>query len=172
MKYQISYYSPNGYAEYLANELCRVLPRNTVHHDLTKDDSILADTQIVGFEMNRAEQNAIPFMVLEYLSNLEEKIIFLYATVPFEPNEQVCKRLENSIIPFLTDECDYRGLYLCAAQPSDALMGDLNGLVMSQPDNIRAQQWLKQCGAAKGHPNKTDAAKLCQHAVKLLELDR
>ena len=172
MKFQISYYSPNGHVEYLANELCRVLPRNTILHDLTKDDSILADTQIVGIEMNGTKLDAIPFMVLDYLSNLEGKIIFLYATVPFEPNEQVCKRLENSIIPFLPDECDYRGLYLCAAQPSDALMGDLNRLVMSQPDNIRAQQWLKWCGAAKGHPNKTDAAKLCQHTVKILELDQ
>ena len=109
MQYQVSYLSPNGHAETLANAFCRILPRDTYVSSLVENAPANADVQLVGFEMGGTKLDAIPFKVLEYLEGLDGKIIALFATVPFQPNEAVRNKLNNSVIPFLPDECDYRG---------------------------------------------------------------
>lgn len=171
MQYQISYLSPNGHAETLANAFCRILPRDTHVSSLEENAPAYADVQLVGFEMGGYNLDAIPFKVLEYLENLDGKVIFLFGTVPFQPNEAVRNKINNSVIPFLPDECDYRGLYLCSAQPSEVLMRDLRNVVSSQPDNTRAKHWLEQCEKAKGHPDADDLKKGCHFMRHALELD-
>lgn len=171
MQYQISCFSPNGHAETLANAFCQMLPRDTRICNLEEDTVPCADIQLVGFDMGGTNLDAIPFRVIEYLEALEEKIIFLFATVPFQPNNVVQNRINNSVIPFLPEECDYRGLYLCAAQPSASLMQDLRTITARQPDNSRARHWLERCEKAIGHPDSLDVQKGCQFAAHVLELD-
>ena len=171
MQYQISYLSPNGHAETIANAFCRMLPGDTYVADLEEDGTAYADVQLVGFEMGGTKLDAIPFKVLEYLENLDGKVFFLFATVPFQPNEAVRNKVNNSVIPFLPDECDYRGLYLCAAQPPESLVRDLRNVIASQPDNTSAKHWLEQCKKAQGHPDTDDLKKGCQFMRHALELD-
>ena len=171
MQYQISYLSPNGHAETIANAFCRMLPGDTYVANLEDEGAAYADVQLVGFEMGGTKLDAIPFKVLEYLEGLDGKIIFLFATVPFQPNDAVRNKVNNSVIPFLPDECDYRGLYLCAAQPPESLVRELRNLIASQPDNIRAKHWLEQCEKATGCPNGDDLKKGCQFMRHVLELD-
>lgn len=171
MQYQISYYSPNGYAETLANAFFQMMPRDTGVSNLEKEVTPYADIQLVGFDMGGTNLDAIPVSVMEYLEKLEGKVIFLFATVPFQPNDYVRSRVDNSVIPFLPDECDYRGLYLCSAQPSSSLLQGLKHLVSHQPNNARAKHWLERCQDAVGHPDETDIQKGCQFACHVLELD-
>lgn len=171
MQYQISYLSPNGHAETLAKAFSRILPGNTIAFDLEEDGTAYADVQLVGFELGGTRCDAIPFKVLEYLEALNGKIVFLFATVPFQPNDAVRNRVNNSVIPFLPDECDYRGLYLCPAQSPESLVRDLQNVIASQPENTRARYWLEQCEKAKGHPNAEDLRKGCQFMRHVLELD-
>ena len=171
MQYQISYYSPNGHAETLANAFCQMLPHDTYISNLEEEDVPYADIQLVGFDMGGTNLDAIPFKVIEYLEKLDGKAIVLFATVPFIPNEAVEGRIHNSVLPFLPDECDFRGLYLCGAEPSNTLLQDLRRLVSQQPENTRAKHWLEHCERAVGHPDRNDVLKACQFMRHVLELN-
>lgn len=171
MQYQISYFSPNGHAETLVNAFCQMLPHDTYVSNLEEESTPYADVQLVGFDMGGTNLDAIPFKVIEYLEKLEGKIIFLFATVPFHANDNVRSRINKSVIPFLPEECDYRGLYLCSAEPSNALLNDLNNVISHNPNNTRAKQWLELCQKATGHPDRTDVQRGCQFARHVLELD-
>lgn len=171
MQYQISYFSPNGHGEKLVNAFCRMLPPDTYISNLEEADTPCADVQLVGFDMGGTNLGAIPFKVIEYLEKLDGKVIFVFTTVPFVPNEAVEGRIHNSIIPFLPDECDFRGLYLCGAEPSNVLLQDLRRLVSQQPENTRAKHWLERCEMAVGRPDNTDVHKACQFMKHVLELD-
>ena len=50
MQYQISYFSPGGYAESLAKAFCRHLPGDTYVSSLEQEDTPYADIQLVGFD--------------------------------------------------------------------------------------------------------------------------
>lgn len=171
MQYQISYFSPNGYGETLANAFCQILPHDTCVSNLEEEDTPCAEVQLVGFDMGGTNLDAIPFKVIEYLEKLNGKVIFLFATVPFIPNEAVEGRIHNSVLPFLPDERDFRGLYLCGAEPSNTLLQDLRRLVSQQPENTRAKHWLERCERAVGHPDRNDVLKACQFMRHVLELD-
>ena len=171
MQYQISYFSPNGYGETLANAFCQILPHDTYVSNLEEEDTPCAEVQLVGFDMGGTNLDAIPIKVIEYLEKLDGKVIFLFATVPFQPNDHVRERINNSVIPFLPDDCDYRGLYLCSAQPSETLLRDLKMLASQQPDNARAKHWLERCQNAVGHPDRADVVNGCKFAAHVLELD-
>lgn len=171
MQYQISYFSPHGSAETLANAFCQMLPCDTYVSNLEEELTPYADIQLVGFDLGGTNLDAIPVAVMEYLDKLEGKTIFLFATVPFKPNDYIRSRVDNSVIPFLPDECDYLGLYLCSAQPSAPLLQGLKHLVSHQPSNTRAKHWLERCQEAVGHPDDTDIQKGCQFARHVLELD-
>ena len=121
--------------------------------------------------MGVSRLDAIPFKLLEYLEELDGKIIFLFATVPFQPNEAVRNKINNRVIPFLPDAGDYRRLYLCAAPLPESLVRDIRNVIAAQPDNTRAMHWLEQCEKAKGHPDTEDIKKGCLFVRHVLELD-
>ena len=170
MQYQISYYSPNGHAETLANAFSRILPGDTYISNLEEEDTPFADVQLVGYEYVGTNLNAIPLCVMEYLDKLEEKTIFLFATIPFLPNDTVERHVHNNVTAFVPYHCDFRGLYLCGAQPSDVLLQDLKGIVSRQPENTRAQHWLDRCERAVGHPDRTDIQNACQFLEHVLKV--
>lgn len=148
-----------------------MLPHDTYISNLEEECVTYADIQLVGFDMGGTNLDAIPFKVIEYLEKLDGKAIFLFATVPFIPNEAVEGRIHNSVLPFLPDECDFRGLYLCGAEPSNTLLQDLRRLVSQQPENTRAKHWLERCERAVGHPDRNDVLKACQFMRHVLELN-
>lgn len=171
MQYQISYLSPNGHAEKLAQAFRRVLPGDTRTANLEEGSNACADVQLIGFEIGGTKVDVIPFRVLEYLEGLEGKVILLFATVPFQPNDAVRNRVNNAVLPFLPDECDYRGIYLCAAQPPQTLVRDLRSVLSAQPEHDRAKFWLEQCEKAQGHPDAEDLKKGCQFMLHALQSD-
>lgn len=171
MQYQISYYSPNGHAEILVNAFCQMLPRDTHVSNLEEEMTPCADIQLVGFDIGGSNLDAIPFKVMEYLEQLEGKTILLFATVPFAPNDYVRSRVDHAVMPFLPDECDYLGLYLCSAQPPATLIAELKNVISHHPENGRAKHWLEQCEKAVGHPDRSDVQKACQFARHALRLD-
>lgn len=170
MQYQISYFSPGGYAESLAKAFCRHLPGDTYVSSLEQEDTPYADIQLVGFDFAGTSLNAVPLSVMEYLDKLEEKTIFLFATLPFQPNDALERRIYNNLLAFLPRQCDFRGLYLCAAQPPEALLEELKAVISQQPENSRAQYWLARCREAVGHPDKADLQGACQFMKHVLQL--
>lgn len=171
MQYQITYFSPHGSAETLVNAFCQMLPCDTYVSNLEEESIPYADIQLVGFDLGGSNLDAIPLAVMEYLEKLEGKTILLFATVPFAANDYIKSRVDHAVMPFLPDECDCLGLYLCSAQPPAALLAELENIISHHPENGRAKHWLEQCEKAVGHPDRSDVQKACQFARHVLRLD-
>ena len=170
MQHQITYLSPGGHAEMFAEAFCEILPRSTAMERLDRNPSIDADIHLVGFELNTISLNAIPGEVINFLDELDNKIIFLFATVPFAVNDSVSRQIHNRMISYLPRDCDYRGMYLSPAAPSDALLCELKRLCRNEPQNERAKAWLERCEKAQRRPNNRDVQKAVQFMKHVLEI--
>lgn len=168
MQYQITYFSPAGHAKKLAVAFQSILPPETPNLSLDKNTSPDADVHLVGFDFKQTDPKTIPNEVSVFLKRLEHKTIFLFATVPFQLNDVVERGVSNIVTPALPHECDYRGLYLCSAQPPDALLQNLEEAMNQNPNNARAKYWHERCLSAIGHPDKDDIKKGCQFANHVL----
>lgn len=170
MQYQISYFSPSGHTEKMTAALEKILPPNTVTVDLNKETETSGEIHIIGFELG-SKLDAIPYKVLDFLEKLDEKVILLFCTCPVQPMESIKERTERAIIPFLPDDCDYRGLYMCRGQVPERFQAELDRIAKTQPDNDNVRVWINQCKKSEGHPNDEDARNLCQFAAEVLELN-
>ena len=171
MRYQITYYSPCGYAKLLADAFYEALPYDTYVSNLEKKTLPWADIQLIGFELNGINLEMIPFKVIEYLEILDKKKILLFVTVPFQYNDSIKGRIEKYILPFLSDNCDYLGMYLCSAQPSQTLVDDVKKIIEQQPDNENINYWLELCQSASGHPDREDIQNGCEFIKNILTLE-
>lgn len=170
MQYQISYFSPKGHAKTLVDAFCQLLPKATDVSNLTEAPKPTGDVQLVVFDLTRTNLKCIPTCVAEYLHKLEGKIIALFATVPFLPNYPEEQYLHNHLLSFLPRECYFRGLFLCGAEPSDALLSNLKLIISHRPEHTEATHWLDRCEKAKGRPDSQDVQKATQFLKHVLEL--
>lgn len=171
MNYQISYISPAGHAEVLAETFGRILPRGTMIVNLEREEAVAdAEVHLIGFELT-GNSDAIPFAILEYLEQLEDKSILFFVTSPFEPNDKLKDSIERKLLPFLPESCDYRGMFVCYGEVSKEMMRDLRNRLSQQPDNERGQELLHTFNESVGHPDKADARQGCSFIINALELN-
>lgn len=171
MQYQISYLSPRGYVQELTEEFLELLPKNTTVQRLDREPSTDADVHLVGFEFGGTDLNAIPFDVIDFLDKLDNKVIFLFAAVPFQIDETITRSGHNKVIPFLPRDCDNRGLYLFPCHPPESLLKELRQVCQEQPENARAKLWLSRCEKAMDKPGNREFLKAKQFARHVLDLD-
>lgn len=170
MQYQISYYSPLGHAEKMATAFEKMLPPDTLTINLDEESDVCGEIHMIGLELG-SKLDAIPYKVLEFLEKLDEKIIFLFATCPIQATESVKERVERALVPFLPEDCDYRGLFMCRGQASGRFVMELENFAQQQPYNEKAKVWLAQCKKSEGHPNREDVRQACSFAAEVLELN-
>ena len=109
--------------------------------------------------------------MMELLDQLEEKTVLIFATCPFQADQNAKDQLERSLQPFLPDSCDYRGLYLCTGEASQQLLSKLQTVCQQNPEDQRASTLLENCKASAGHPDEDDIMQACLFVTKELELD-
>lgn len=170
MQYQISYFSPLGHAEKISAALEKILPADTLTINLEDVSEVCGEIHLIGFELG-SKLDAIPYKVLEHLEKLDEKIIFLFATCPVQVTDSIKELVERSLVPFLPEDCDYRGLYMCRGQVSERFMTELETITQQHPYNEKAKMWLAQCKKSEGHPNREDIRQACRYAAESLELN-
>ena len=170
MKYQISYLSPSGSCKKLAEAFEDILEDVSVT-DLKYDQNAQGEVLLVGFEMNEYSFRAIPYEVMEILDQLEGHTVLLFATCPFQTEQSVRAQLERIILPFLPDDCDYRGLFLCTGQASEALLANVRALAEKRPEDEKVNALLKNCEESSGHPDEEDIMQACLFVTRELELD-
>lgn len=170
MKYQISYLSPSGNCGKLADAFADIL-EDVYLADLQYDSDVQGDIILVGFEINESRFKTIPYEVMEILDQLEEKTVLLFATCPFEADQSTVDQLEQAVLPFLPDNCDYRGFFVCAGQASQQLVSHLQELSAKYPQDQRTRALLQSCMAAAGHPDEDDIMKACLFVTKELDLE-
>jgi flavodoxin len=159
MNYEVAYLSHSGNTAILAQEIARLLSDEAVHlTDLSRGEpSQNADVYLVGFGVNRGR---VPVKIMDVLESAEGKTILLFVTCGMEPTEAYKASVERKILPFLPDQCNYRGIFLCAGEFPDEVVRNLPELLRQQPDNPQAQLLAQHHQKTSGHPNAEDLAHL------------
>lgn len=170
MKYQISYLSPAGSCVKLAEAFADILEDACIV-DLACDDELNGEIHLIGFEVNEINFKAIPYEIMALLDQLESKTILLFATCPFHADQSMKEKLERILTPFLPENCDYRGLFLCTRQASDSLLANVRMLAAKRPEDENARALLKSCEATAGHPTEEDIMQACLFVTRELELE-
>lgn len=156
MEYQISYFSPLGNAKKLADVFAESLPADTCVVDISMDDIESAQYNILGFELNESNFRAIPYRVLEALDQMEGSAVAVYVTSLLKPDKAMEDQVERVLMPFIPDNIDYKGLWMCAGQASTALLRNIEHLISQKPDDANAQAMQRSAQATIGHPDEED----------------
>ncbi len=154
MQYQIGYLNTYGNAEILATKIEQYLPigSSTMTDIATEPLSGTADVFLVCFEMTR---EAVPLEIMEALELLEGKRIALFVLCAAK-TENEKRDVERSLIPFLPDRCDYKGLFTCMGQMPSAIKNSVDEILSTQPENPQAIVLDRIYHQSLGHPDEED----------------
>ncbi len=168
MRYEIAYLSNTGNTAKLAKGLAAMLPREeTVLTDLSREEALgTSDLCFVGFGINR---EVIPMEIIEALERMEGKRILLFVTCGLEPTERYRASVERRLLPFLPDDCDYKGLFLCAGGFSEDMIETITRSLRKNPDNAQARTLYEAHKRSHGHPNEEDLDALWDFVQDSLE---
>lgn len=155
MKYEIAYLSSSGNTALLARTIAAMFPAEEAQlTDMAREEIFpAADVYFIGFGVNRA---AVPLKVMEALEYTGGKRALLFVTCGMEPTDDYKAQIEQKVLPFVPDDCDYRGLYLCAGQFPEEVERSLRETFQQNPDNAQTKRLLENCRKACGHPNGAD----------------
>ena len=121
-------------------------------------------------ELGFADLDRLPLNVANYLAAMSGKTIFLFATVPFQADDVQISRIHKSVAGALPHECDYRGMYISPAQPSQMLLEGFRHAAQVKPHSTRIRHWLRRCELAVERPNEKDFDDFICFAAHVLDL--
>ena len=154
MKYQIAYTNRYGNAGVLAKEIMKILPsKSTDVMDLSYCEiSSDADVYLIGFEI---VLDTLPLNIINILEKLEGKTVLCFATCGVATTENQ-ERIKRTILPFLPDECDYRGLFVCPGQIPANVMDTTQKVLDKDPENKLAKTMMEGFQRSMNHPDMED----------------
>ena len=155
MKYAVIYLSETGNTEELAKNVFVSLPGD--------------DKKIVNAEkmtaLPRAEQYFIGFPVknrncgieiLDILEQLEGAKIALFASCGLPATEKYKQYVENAVRPWINDDCEYLGFFLCQGKASEKFREKLEAETGYSSEELDRIMEL-----ASAHPDDSDIDALC-----------
>jgi flavodoxin len=161
-KYQIDYIDDSAATTKIATEIAKKL--NAKLLNLSKDDKNYdADIHIIGFHTNK---DTIPIDVLDYIENLEGKQILFYICDYFDASGDHRDKLEKRLLPFLPDECEYQGMFLCLEEMPSSTIDKISQLQKSNIDDEKIQFLIDKYNNAKGRPDEVDIYKLFNFIIE------
>lgn len=163
MKYEIAYVSLSGNTEKIAHGIADRFPvKDTIVTDLTHEKmSKKADVYLLGFGVNKG---TMPLKIMEALEELHGKKIMFFITCGMEPEKQYRDMIESKITPFLPEDCDYRGMFMCQGKFPDNVLAAAKKKLQEEPGNKYAEQIILDDELSNTHPNETDY----DHAYKYI----
>ena len=169
MKYQVAYLNVYGNAKILADAIVDTLPPDSTECvDLScqelYDD---ADVYLIVFEMMRS---AIPLDIMDAMENLGGKSILCFAACGAEHWGDK-DHIEQSMFPFLPDECDYCGLFVCPGHVPVNILNSMQQSLQEQPENTRAMAILEDYRWSTGHPDAEDIDDLRRFIGEHIRMD-
>ncbi len=160
MTYEIDYFSLTGNTRKLADGISQSLfaDKAPVIDLAAEETSADADVYLVGFGL---KNGVVPYPIMECLESLEGKTILFFVTCGMEPNDEYRQHIERKLAPFMPEQYDYRGMFLCLGQfPQEAMEKARQVSAFSQAD-AKTEAFLKYCREADGHPSQQDIAQAC-----------
>lgn len=155
MKFEIAFVSLSGNTEDLAHGIADNLPHDkTFVTDLSHEDITgKADVYLIGFGVNKG---TVPLKIMEVLDELHGKTILFFITAGMEPTHEYRDAVERQILPFMPDDCDYKGMFMCHGKFPEQVLQAANNKLYEEPDNRFAKRILQEAELSNGHPNQTD----------------
>ena len=92
---------------------------------------------------------------MDVLENLEGKTILCCVTCGMALRESK-DSIEHNLLPFLPDECDYRGLFFCPGQIPASVMETVQTALDENPENQQAKVMLEAFQHSMNHPDTED----------------
>lgn len=169
MNYQVVYESRSGNTKTVAEAVMGVLPESSTELvDINAGSpSRDADVYCIGYGVH---SRICSLKLLEFIELLTDKRILLFATCGMEPTEEYRKLLERNIQPFLPDNCDYRGMFLCQGTiPEEGIT-----MLRSHMKRTKGEDTLHQLdeliACAQTHPDRSDLDAVRQFVKTALKL--
>lgn len=161
MKYEIAYLNLSGSAETMAYGIADHLPmEETIVTDLSYESLAgRADTCIIGFDITKT---TIPFKIMDALDEAEGKRLLFCVTCGMKPSENYRAALEKELAPFLPDDCDYQGIFLCRGTFPEEMVDSAKTMLAENPDHPSAKRILQEAEESQGHPNQEDIENACR----------
>ena len=155
MKIEIAFVSLSGNTENLAHGIADNLPHDkTFVTDLTHEDITgKADAYLIGFGVNKG---TVPLKIMDVLDELHGKKIMFFVTCGMEPVREYRDAVEKKLLPFLPDDCEYLGLFMCQGEFPNNVLSAARNKLSEEPDNKYAQRILDDAELSAGHPNEMD----------------
>jgi flavodoxin len=157
MRYEIAYVSKSGNTEHLAYGIADNLSDNrTVITDLASEKITgKAEIYLLGFGVNKG---IIPISLIDTLEELHNKKVVFFVTSGIEPTEEYKHSIEKKVLPFLSDDCDYRGMFMCYGKWSEDILQKAKNMLITDPENQTMKKFLNETDNAANHPDKNDFA--------------
>ena len=168
MDYQMAYFNVYGNAGVLADEIQAILAGAELVDLNRQEISYDADVYLLVFEITQA---AIPLKIMDVMENLEGKTILCCVICGMALHESK-DSIEHNLLPFIPDECDYRGMFFCPGQIPASVMETVQTALDENPENQRARVMLEAFQHSMNHPDTDDLRELrrfifvCQWGVK------
>lgn len=167
MRYEIAYVSQSGNTEKLAYGIFdKLSDKTTMITDLSHEDITgKAEIYLLGFGVNKG---TVPLSVMDALDELHGKKIIFFLTSGVEPTESYRKTIEKKLLPFIPDDCEYKGLFMCYGKWSENILRKVQEALDEEPGNQTAMKVLEESKKATSHPNEADfseAVKFIRHTV-------
>lgn len=158
MKYDVAYVSQSGNTKALARAAARMLPGRARLTDLKEEELPRdGDIYLMGYGVNRG---AVPVEIMDALEQVEGKTVGFFVTCGLEPTDAYRAAIERKVLPFLPDQCAYKGMFLCAGQFPPQLVQSARECLSRDPENAQAKALLTQHQKTQGHPNEEDHQRL------------
>lgn len=155
MKYQVVYESRNGNTRAIAEAMMAVLPAESaklvdIDAETPSGD---ADMYCIGYGVH---SSICSLKLLDFMELLSGKTVLLFATCGLEPTEAYKKLLERNMKPFLPDQCDYRGMFLCQGAIAEDGITTLQKHIEKLGNTEQLQQLDELVVRAQTHPDFDD----------------
>lgn len=169
MKYQVVYESRNGNTRSIAEAIMAVLPSESAKLvDIDAEvPSKESDVYCIGYGVH---SGICSLKLLDLMEFLNGKTILLFATCGLEPTDAYRKLLERNIKPFLPDQCDYRGMFVCQGAISEDGATALRRYIEKTGKEDQLQQLDHLVIRAQTHPDFDDLDAAAQFAKSALRL--
>ncbi len=158
MKYAVIYISETGNTEELAKNIFVSLPGNDKKIINAEKMAELpeAEQYFIGFPVKNRTCGIEILDILEQLGNVK---IALFASCGLPANEKYKQYIENAVLPWINDDCDYLGLFLCQGKISEKFREKLGLETGYSPEELD-----KITEMASSHPDDSDIDRLCEFA--------
>lgn len=154
MNYEIAYISRSGNTKMLAHSIARRLPNNTIITDLSHATiTSSADLYLLGFGVNKG---TIPLCIMDTLEQLHNTKLMFFITSGMEPVAEYKNMFERRLQPFISEDCDYRGIFMCQGKFPDEVINFAQLKLSEDPQNPTAIKILQDSELSAEHPNEID----------------